>query len=62
MPSNQVMDKWKEGKLRSGNKKTGKVVRSQKQAVAIKLSEQRKERGSKRGQKRGRYKETARRR
>ena len=56
MPSSEVMKKYGAGKLRSGNKRTGKVVTSQKQAVAIKLSEQRKERGTKRGQKRGRYK------
>lgn len=56
MPSDLVMKKWKDGKLRSGNKRTGKLVTGQKQAVAIKLSEQRKERGTKRGQKRGRYK------
>jgi hypothetical protein len=36
------MDKWKKGKLHSGSKK-GPVVRSQKQAVAIMLSEKRKE-------------------
>lgn len=37
-----VMDEWKKGKLHSGSKK-GPVVKSQKQAVAIALSEQRKE-------------------
>ena len=36
------MDEWKKGKLHSGSKK-GPVVKSQKQAVAIALSEQRKE-------------------
>lgn len=42
MPSSQVMDKWKAGKLRSGGP-GGKKVTSQKQAVAIMLSEKRKE-------------------
>jgi hypothetical protein len=37
----KVMDEWKAGKLHSGSKK-GKVVTSQKQAVAIALSEARK--------------------
>ena len=32
------MDKWKAGKLHSGSKK-GPIVRSQKQAIAISLSE-----------------------
>lgn len=35
-----VMDEWKAGKLHSGSSR-GKVVTSQKQAVAIALSEQR---------------------
>lgn len=35
-----VMDEWKSGKLHSGSKK-GPVVTSQKQAIAIALSEQR---------------------
>ena len=34
----KVMQEWKEGTLHSGSK-TGKVVKSQKQAVAIALSE-----------------------
>jgi len=42
MPSSEVMHKWKEGELHSGSKK-GPKVRSQKQAVAIMLSEKRKE-------------------
>lgn len=42
MPSSEVMRKWKEGRLHSGSKR-GKKVRSQKQAVAIYLSEQRAE-------------------
>jgi len=36
-----VMDEWKEGKLHSGSKK-GPIVKNQKQAVAIALSEARK--------------------
>jgi hypothetical protein len=36
-----VMREWKKGKLKSGSKK-GPKVKSQKQAVAIALSEQRK--------------------
>jgi hypothetical protein len=39
MPSSEVMHKWGKGKLHSGSKK-GPVVKSQKQAVAIMLSEQ----------------------
>jgi len=42
MPSNQVMGKWKKGQLRSGSK-SGPKVKNQKQAVAIMLSEKRKE-------------------
>jgi hypothetical protein len=37
----KVMHEWKEGKLHSGSKK-GPVVKNQKQAVAIALSESRK--------------------
>lgn len=40
MPWNEVMSKWKKGSLRSGSKK-GPKVSSQKQAVAIMLSEKR---------------------
>jgi Family of unknown function (DUF6496) len=40
MPWNQVMHKWKAGALKSGG--TGSTVHSQKQAVAIMLSEKRK--------------------
>lgn len=40
MPWDQVMKKWKAGALRSGG--SGKPVKSQKQAVAILLSEKRK--------------------
>lgn len=36
-----TMDEWKSGKLHSGSKK-GPIVTSQKQAIAIALSEQRK--------------------
>lgn len=39
MPSSQVMEKWETGRLKSH----GKVVKSQKQAVAIMLSERRAE-------------------
>ena len=43
MPYTEVMHKWKEGTLRSGGKGKGHpVVGSQKQAVAIMLSEKRK--------------------
>lgn len=42
MPSEDVMDEWKAGSLRSGSKR-GKKVRSRKQAIAIMLSERRKE-------------------
>lgn len=41
MPFEQVMHKWKRGQLHSGSKK-GPVVKNQKQAVAIMLSEKRK--------------------
>ena len=37
----KVMHEWGQGQLHSGSKK-GPIVRSQKQAVAIALSEQRK--------------------
>lgn len=40
MPWNEVMSKWKAGSLKSGG--SGPPVRSQKQAVAIMLSEKRK--------------------
>lgn len=39
MPYDEVMKKWKRGTLRSGG--SGKRVTSQKQAVAIMLSEKR---------------------
>jgi hypothetical protein len=46
MPFDQVMHKWGQGKLHSGSKK-GPVVKSQKQAEAIMLSERRKAQGGK---------------
>ena len=45
MPSSEVMPKWKAGKLHSGSK-TGPKVKSQKQAVAIMLSEKRAEKAN----------------
>ncbi len=45
MPWNEVMHKWKSGKLKSGG--SGKPVKSQKQAVAIMLSEKRAAKGGK---------------
>ena len=47
LPWNEVMDKWKSGSLKSGNKETGKPVKNQKQAVAIMLSEKRAAEGGK---------------
>lgn len=41
MPYDEVMSKWKSGKLHSGSDK-GPLVKSQPQAVAIMLSEKRK--------------------
>ena len=38
MPSNQVMKKWKAGKLHSGSKH-GPIVKNRDQAVAIMMSE-----------------------
>jgi len=46
MPYDEVMGKWKSGSLHSGSKK-GPVVKNQKQAVAIMLSEKRKAKGGK---------------
>lgn len=40
-----VMDEWKSGTLHSGSK-TGPVVKNQKQAIAIALSEKRKLQGT----------------
>ena len=45
MPWDEVMHKWKTGALKSGG--SGAPVRSQKQAVAIMLSEKRKAQGGK---------------
>jgi len=42
------MKKFKKGKLRSGNRKTGKKVTNPKQAVAIMYSERRAEKKGKR--------------
>lgn len=47
MPYDQVMKKWKAGTLHSGSK-SGPKVTSQKQAVAIMLSEKRAAAGGKR--------------
>lgn len=47
MPWNEVMHKWKAGKLRSANKQSGPVVHSQPQAIAIMLSEKRAAEGGK---------------
>ena len=54
MPASEVMGKFKRGQLRSGSK-AGPKVKSRPQAIAIMLSEKRKE--SKHG---GRYPEKAR--
>jgi hypothetical protein len=46
MPSKEVMHKYKTGKLHSGSK-SGPKVKNRKQAVAIMLSEKRKEKQGK---------------
>ena len=46
MPSSEVLHKFKKGKLHSGSKK-GPKVSNRKQAVAIMLSEKRKEKDGK---------------
>lgn len=46
MPSSEVMHKWKAGMLHSGSKR-GPVVRKQAQAIAIMMSERKKEREGK---------------
>jgi len=46
MPADQVMSKWKRGALHSGSK-SGPVVKNQRQAVAIMLSEKRAAAGGK---------------
>ena len=45
MPWNEVMSKWKAGSLKSGG--SDKPVKSQKQAIAIMLSEKRAAQGGK---------------
>ena len=55
MPASKVMNKWKSGKLHSGSK-SGPKVTSQKQAVAIMMSEKRNEKAHG-----GKYKEGKRR-
>jgi hypothetical protein len=45
MPSSEVMGKFKRGQLHSGSK-SGKVVKSRKQAIAIMLSEKRAEKAN----------------
>ena len=45
MPSSEVMGKFKRGALHSGSK-SGKVVKSRKQAIAIMLSEKRAEKAN----------------
>ena len=47
MPSSKVMHKFKGGKLHSGSK-SGPVVKNRKQAIAIKMSEERAEKKGKR--------------
>ena len=47
MPSSEVMSEFKRGKLHSGSKR-GPKVKSKKQALAIMLSERRKEKKAKR--------------
>lgn len=51
MPSSEVMGEYKRGSLHSGSKH-GPKVRKRSQAVAIMLSEKRKEGKGKRGRKR----------
>jgi hypothetical protein len=46
MPSKEVMHKYKTGKLHSGSKK-GPLVKNRKQAIAIMLSEKKKEKAGK---------------
>jgi hypothetical protein len=50
MPSSEVMSKWKRGQLHSGSKK-GPRVTNQRQAIAIMMSERRKEGKGKSGRK-----------
>ena len=54
MPSEEVMSKYKRGSLRSGSKR-GRKVKNRKQAIAIMMSEKRKEdAGQGHGRKKGR--------
>lgn len=46
MPADEVMHKWKAGKLHSGSKH-GPKVKDQKQAIAIMMSEERAAKGGK---------------
>lgn len=46
MPSSEVMHKYKHGKLHSGSKK-GPKVKDRKQAIAIMMSEKKKEKAGK---------------
>ena len=46
MPYTEVMSKFKHGSLHSGNK-TGPLVKSRNQAIAIRMSEERAARGGK---------------
>ena len=55
MPSSEVMHEFKRGRLHSGGKR-GPKVKSRKQAIAIMLSERRKERGGAGKRKRARSK------
>ena len=47
MPFEQVMSKYKHGQLHSGSK-SGPLVKSRKQAIAIRMSEERAAKGGKR--------------
>lgn len=53
MPSSEVMHEWKSGNLHSGSKK-GPKVKNRKQAIAIMLSERRKEGKGKRARRKTR--------
>lgn len=46
MPSKKVMQKFEEGKLHSGSK-SGPIVTNPKQAIAIKIGEEKKEKKGK---------------
>jgi Family of unknown function (DUF6496) len=51
MPSDEVMHEFKTGRLRSGSKR-GPRVKNRKQAIAIMLSERRKEGRGRKGRRR----------